>query len=62
MSVSRKVLRRMKKVMGVIGTSAVLAPCSSQVSFAAKKTILGLHFPSGKCIIPLSKKQGGTFL
>ena len=34
MSVSRKVLRRMKKVMGLIGTSAVLVPCSSQVSCA----------------------------
>ena len=36
MSVSRKVLRRMKKVMGLIGTSAVLAPCSSQVSCAMR--------------------------
>ncbi len=37
MSVSRKVLRRMKKVMGLIGTSAVLVPCSSQVSCAEDK-------------------------
>ena len=34
MSVSRKVLRKMKKVMGVIGASAVLVPCSSQISCA----------------------------
>ena len=37
MSVSRKVLRRMKKVMVVIGASAVLVPCSSQISYAGKK-------------------------
>ena len=34
MSVSRKVLRKMKKVMGVIGTIPVLASCSSQISLA----------------------------
>ena len=34
MSVSRKVLKKMKKVMGVIGASAVLVPCSSQISCA----------------------------
>lgn len=39
MSVSKKVLRKMKKVMGVISTIPVLTACSSQVSFAVKKTI-----------------------
>ena len=34
MSVSRKVLRKMKKVMGLIGAIPVLAACSSQVSCA----------------------------
>ena len=39
MSVSKKVLRRMKKVMGAVSTIPVLTACSSQVSFAEKKTI-----------------------
>ena len=52
MSVSRKVLRRMKKVMGVVGASAVLVPCSSQVSCAKVKVRFDsstgtLHFSSG---------------
>ena len=34
MSVSKKVLRRMKKVMGVVGASASLIPMSSQISCA----------------------------
>ena len=34
MSVSKKVLRKMKKVMGVIGAIPVLASCSSQISRA----------------------------
>ena len=34
MSVSRKVLRKMRKAMGVIGTFAFSAICTSQVSFA----------------------------
>ncbi len=34
MSVSKKVLRKMKKVMGVISAIPVLAACSSQVSYA----------------------------
>ena len=34
MSVSRKVLRKMKKVMGVIGAVPVLTACSSQISRA----------------------------
>ena len=38
MSVSRKVIRKIKKVMGVIVTSASLIPISSQVSFAIFKT------------------------
>ena len=52
MSVSRKILRKMKKVMGVVGASAVLVPCSSQVSCAKVKVRFDsstgtLHFSSG---------------
>ncbi len=37
MSVSRKVLRKMKKVMGVIGAIPVLTACSSKISCAVEK-------------------------